>query len=91
MRHDRVFERIHVLLIHFRKRIERLLFPVEELQHHHPADVFLHVRVNTGNGDANAPVRISHLVTKYLRRIKNERQHSKCDQRQLPVHREHDG
>ncbi len=41
-------------------------------------------------GDANAPVGIAHLVAKKLGRHHNERQHGERDQRQLPVHAQHD-
>src|SRR6185369_8144389 len=49
MRHDCVFERVHVLRVDLRKFRERTLFPVEQLKHHDPADMFLEIRVNAGD------------------------------------------
>ncbi len=66
VRHDRVFERVHVDGVHFGKLVEGALLAIEELQHHHAADVLLHVGVDAGDGGANAPVGVAHLVAENL-------------------------
>ena len=91
VRHDRVFERVHVDGVHFGKLVEGALLAVEQLQHHHAADVLLQVGVDAGNGDANAAVGIAHLVAEDLGGVGDQRQHGQRDQRQLPVHAQHDG
>src|SRR5215467_9882965 len=88
---DRVLERVHVASINFRKAVVSAAFTVEELQHHHAAHVLLQVSIDAGNRGTNAAVRIAHLVTEDLRRDDNAGKHGERDQRQLPVHAEHDG
>ena len=67
-----------------------LAFAVEKLQHNHAADVFLQIRVDAGDSGANAAIRVTHFVAENLRRHHNQRQHRERDQRQLPVHAQHD-
>jgi len=90
VRHDRVFERVHVIAVDFRKTVVGLAFAIEELQHHHSADVLLQIRVDARDGNANSPIGIAHPVAKDLGRNYDERQHRKRDERQLPVHAQHD-
>ena len=77
--------------IDFRKAGVGLALAIEELQHHHPADVLLQVGVDAGDGDADAAVGIAHPVAENLGGYDDEGQHGKRDQRQLPVHAQHDG
>ena len=58
--HDRVFVRFHVVAIDFREAVVGLAFAVEKLQHNHPANVFLQIRIDACNGNANTPVGIAH-------------------------------
>ena len=90
VRHDRVFEGFHVDGVHFGKFVEGTLLAVEKLQHHHAADVLLHVGVDAGDGGANAPVRVAHFVAKNLGGEGDQRQDREGDQGQLPVHAQHD-
>src|SRR5208337_361495 len=90
VRHDGIFERVHVDRVHFGKGIVGPLLAVEQLHYHHPADVLLQVRVDAGNGNANPPVGVAHFVAENLGGEGDERQHRKRDQRQLGVHAEHD-
>ena len=90
MCHDCVFERFHVLCVDGRKGFEGFLFAIEQLQHHHAAHVLLQVGIDAGNCNSNSPIRISHSIAEQFCRHGNERKHGECDQRQLPVHTEHD-
>ena len=87
--HDRVFERFHVAAIDFREAVVGLALAIEELQHHHAADVLRQVGVDAGDGDADAAIGIANLVAENLGGDHDERQHGKSDQRQLPVHAQH--
>ena len=91
VRHDCVFEGVHVLGIHFGKRVEGLPLAVEELQDHHAADVLLQVGIDAGNRNANPAIGIAHLIAKHLRSERNEGQHCKSNERQFPVDAKHDG
>ncbi len=86
---DRVLVRVHVAAIDFREASVGFALAIEELQHHHAADVLLQVGVDAGDGDANAAIGVAHLVAKNLGRPDDEGQHGKGDQRQLPVHAQH--
>ena len=44
------------------KRLYALRLAIEELQHDHAADVLLQVGIDSGDGGANAPVRVANLV-----------------------------
>ena len=87
--HDRVFVRVHVAAIDFREAVVGLALAIEELQHDHPADVLLQIGVDAGDGDADAAVGFAHPVAENLGGYNDKRQHSKSDQRQLPVHAQH--
>ncbi len=87
---DRVLERVHVAAVDLREALVGLALSIEQLQHHHAADMFLQIRVDACDGRANAPVRVPHPVAENLGRKDDERQHGESDQRQLPVHRQHD-
>ena len=91
MRHDRVLESFHVDGVHVGKFVESALLAIEKLQHHHAADMLLHVGVDAGNGGANAAVGVTYLVAKNLGGVGDQRQDGQRDQRQLPVHAQHDG
>ena len=88
---NRVFVRIHMATVDFRETLIRFALAIEELQHHHAADLLLQIGVDSGDGGANAAVRVAHLVAENFGRNHNQRQHPECNQRQLPVHAQHDG
>ena len=46
--------------------------------------------MNSCDGDADAPVALAHFAAKNRSRVENERQHGEGDQRQPPVHVQHD-
>ena len=50
------------------KRLIGLALAIEELQHDHAADVLLQVRINAGDGDADAAIGIAHPVAENLGR-----------------------
>ena len=87
--HDCVFVGIHVATVDFLEALVGLVLAIEKLQHDHAADVFLQIRIDAGDGGANAPVRITHFVAEELGRHYDKRQHRECNQRQLPVHAQH--
>src|SRR3984885_7807719 len=87
--HDRVFVRVHVIAIDLREAVVGLALAIKKLQHHHAAAMFLQVGVDASDGDANTAVRIAHPVAKNLGGIGDKWEHSKGDQRQLPVHAQH--
>ena len=91
IRQDRVLERVHVAAVDLRKAFVCLALAVEKLQHHHAAHMFLQICVDTRDGNANPAIGIPHLVPENLCREHNERQHGEGDQRQFPVHAQHDG
>jgi hypothetical protein len=62
----------------------------EKLEHHHSANVLLQIGIYTRDGNANSPIGIAHPIAENLCGINNERKHGKCDQRQFPVHAQHD-
>ncbi len=78
-----------MVAVDFREAVVCLALAIEELQHHHAADVLLQVGVDACDGDANAAVGIAHPVAENLGREHDEGQHGKRDQRQLPVHAQH--
>ncbi len=88
---DRVLVGLHVAFVDVGKFAEGALFAIEQLQHHHSAYVFLKVSVDAGDGNADAAVGIANAVAKEFGGDGNERKHREGDQRQLPVHGEHDG
>src|SRR5215469_11716086 len=88
--HNRVFEGDHVTGVNVGKLAEGALFAVEQLQHQHPGNGFLQVRVDPGDGDADAAVGVAHLHPEDHRRPKNQRQDCERDQGQLPIHPGHD-
>ena len=88
--HDRVFEGVHVAAVDFGEAVVGLALAVEELQHDHAADVLLQVGIDAGDGGADAAVGVTHLVAENFRRVDDQREHGEGDQRQLPVHAEHD-
>ena len=91
VRHDRVFERVHVDGIDVGKLVVGTLFAIEKLEHNHAAHMLLQVRIDSGNGHANPPVGIANLVAKNLGGNADQREHGEGDQSQLPVHAQHDG
>ena len=88
--HDGVFEGVHVLGVDAVKAAVGALFAVEKLQHHHAGDVLLQIRVDAGNGGADAAVRVAHRLAKDHGRPEDQRQHGKGDQREPPAHPQHD-
>src|SRR6266576_5396227 len=90
IRQDRVFEGVHVAAVDFDEAVIGAALAVKKLKHHHAADVFLQIRIDAGDGGTNAAVGITHLVAENLGREDNEWQHGEGDQRQLPIHAEHD-
>ena len=66
------------------------LLAVEELQHHHPGDVFLKIGIDAGNGCADTAIGVAHRFAKDHRRPEDQRQHGKGDQGEPPVHPQHD-
>ncbi len=71
--HDRVFVRVHVDGVHFGKLVISAFFAIEELQDDHAADVLLQIRIDSGDGHADAPVGIADLVAEHLGRDANQR------------------
>src|SRR5205085_4190894 len=51
---------------------------------------FLHVGVNSGDGCANAPIGIANLIAENESRVDDDWKHSQRDERQLPIHVQHD-
>src|SRR5208283_1844325 len=91
VRHDRVLKGVHVRAIDFLEAFVGLLFAIEKLQHDDAGDMLLKKSVDSGDGDANAPVAFSHLSPEDRCGIEDERQHSKGNERQSPAHVQHDG
>ena len=56
----------------------------------HAADVLLHVAVDPGDGGANAAVALAHMVAEDAGDVQDRRQDGECQQRQPPVHAQHD-
>ena len=56
MRHDRVFERFHVLRVDVGELPVGALFAIEKLQDHHAGNMFLQIRINACNRRANAAI-----------------------------------
>src|SRR5580765_1817379 len=88
--HDGVFESVHVLGVDLVKAAVGALFAVEKLQHHHAGDVLLQVRVDAGNGGADAAVGVAHRLAEDHRRPEDQGQHGKGDEREPPAHAQHD-
>jgi hypothetical protein len=53
--------------------------------------VLLQVRINSGDGYANAAVGAADAVAEHLGGYADQREHGEGDQRELPVHAQHDG
>ncbi len=70
--------------------MEGALFAIEKLQHQHPRNRFLQVRIDARDGSANTPVGIAHRVAKDSSRVHDDRKRGEGDQRQLPVRVHHD-
>ena len=66
------------------------LLAVEQLHHAHAADMLLRVGVDAGDGGANAAVGLAHVFAENPRDDQDEGQHGERDQRQPPVHPQHD-
>ena len=90
MGHDGVFEGVHVQGVGGGELFEGALLPVEELQHHHAGNVLLQERIDTCNGDPNAPIGIAHFIAEHFGGNGDQRQHGEGNERQLPVHMQHD-
>ena len=90
MRHDGVFEGVHVGAVDLLEALVGLLLAVEQLQHDDAGDVFLQVGVDLGDGDANAAVAVADLAAEDRGGVEDERQHGEGDQRQPPAHVQHD-
>ncbi len=88
--HDGVFKRLHVNLVDFGKLPVSALLAVEKLQNRHSADMFLQIGIDAGDGHANAAVGVANFVAEHFCSDRNERQHGEGDQRQPPVHFQHD-
>ena len=88
--HDRVLERFHVEGIYFRKFVIGALLAVKKLQHDHAAYMLLHVGINASNRSTNAAVGITDLVAKNLSSDRDQRKYRERNERQFPVHAEHD-
>ena len=74
-----------------RKLFECAAFAIEQLQHHHARDVLLQKGVDAGNRYSDATIRVAHFGAKDHGGPKNQGQHGESDERQLPVHAQHDG
>ena len=74
----------------FSNSLVRPLLAIEQLQHDDAGHVFLQICIDPGDGDANAPVALAHLAAEDRGRVEDERQHGEGDQRQPPVHFQHD-
>ena len=90
VRHDRVLERVHVLLVYLLKPLVGLLLAVEQLQDDDPGDVLLHGSVDLGNRHADAAITVADPVAEDFRTDEDKRKDGEGDQGQLPVHVEHD-
>ena len=72
------------------KFVERFLLPVENLVDHHPGDMFLHERVDTGDLNPDIAVCFAGFLAEYKCSPEQERQNAERDQRELPIHRKHE-
>jgi len=91
VRQDGIFVGFSMHVVDVRELVVSAVFPVEELQHGHAADVFLQMRVDARDGDADPAVRVTYFDAEDLRGIEDQRKHRKSDESQLPVHHRHDG
>ena len=87
---DRVFEGDHVLAVDRFKVLVGALLAIEELHHAHAADVFLREAVDARDGGAHAAVALAHVLAEDARDEQDEGQHGEGQQRQPPVHAQHD-
>ena len=90
MGHDRVFVGVHVLGVDLFKFLVGALLAVKELQHYHPGDMLLQVRIDAGNSHANAPVGVTDSLAEDHGGPEDQWQNSKGDKRQPPFHAQHD-
>ncbi len=87
---DGVFEGHHVLPVDRFELLVGALLAVEQLHHAHAAYMLLGGGVDAGDGGADAPVGVAHVLAKDAGDHQDQRQHGKGDQRQPPVHAQHD-
>ena len=87
---DRVFERDHVLPVDGFEILVGALFAIEELHHAHAADMFLRKGVDARDGGTHAAIGLAHMFAEHARDEQDEGQHGEGDQRQPPVHPQHD-
>ena len=76
--------------VDFRKTIVGFALAIEKLHYHDTADVLLQIGIDARDRDANTAIGVAHLVAEDLGRDHDEGQRGKGDQRQLPVHAQHD-
>ena len=69
--------------------LQAAVLVIEELNHGHPRQVLLQVRVDARDGEADAPVGFPHRLAEPHRGQHDERQDGKRQQRQLRVHPKH--
>src|SRR5262249_39975382 len=84
-------EGFHVSRVNVGELAEGALFAVEKLQHHHSGNGFLQIGIDTRDCHSDSAVGISHLYPENHCGPENERDDREGDQRQLPVHAQHDG
>ena len=93
VRHDGVFEGIHVGGIDLFELLVGALLAVKKLQHHDAADMLLQISVNAGNGYADAAVAVAHGAAEKRSSHEDQWQSGEGDQRQPPLkvqHQKHD-
>src|SRR5215471_15550636 len=88
--HDGVFVGVHVLRVDFLEFLVRPLFAVEKLQNNNARNMFLQVGVDAGNRNANAEIGIPHRPGEQRSGPEDSRQDGEGDQRQPPLHPQHD-
>src|SRR5207253_4044231 len=90
VRHDGVFERVHVGGVDFFELFVSALLAIEKLQDHDAADMLLQICVDAGYSHANAAVTIAYGAAEEGRSYEDQRQGSEGDERQPPLHPQHD-
>ena len=89
VRHDGVFERVHVGGVDFFELFVSALLAIEKLQHHDAADMLLQIGVDAGDGHANAAIALGDGPAEERRREHDQRQDGYHDRGQRRAELEH--
>ena len=79
-----------MFLVDFVEALEVQRLAPEQLHGRHPGDVLLQKGVDAGDPCADDAVRFADVAPEPLRNERDEREHREGDERQTPVHRQHD-